>query len=263
MRADGHILVIGGAGVDQKGRPRATVQLRQSNPGHLYQGWGGVARNIAENLARLGLAVSLVSAVGDDAAGRGLLESCRACGIRTEATHVVPGQPTGGYLEVMDADGDLLVAVSDYGLLEDALSVAWWQGQAALFAEAQALVLDLNLPAPSLAAVLDLARASGLAVMVDPTSATHSVKLLPFLPQLYLVTPNAAEASVLCGWEVPAADPASAAAFSQDDMAMIARLPSRHSPPEAPCATAWCASPGRAASGRTRRRRCRPTRRWN
>jgi sugar/nucleoside kinase (ribokinase family) len=37
-------------------------------------GYGGVGRNISEGLARKGAAVTLISVVGDDASGRGLLQ---------------------------------------------------------------------------------------------------------------------------------------------------------------------------------------------
>ena len=41
-----------------------------SNPARMSTGFGGVARNVAENLARLGVPVALVSRVGDDDSGR-------------------------------------------------------------------------------------------------------------------------------------------------------------------------------------------------
>jgi len=61
------VLVVGAAGLDLKVRPRtAEVALGRSNPGEIRWGWGGVARNMAENLARLGTEVQLITAVGDD-----------------------------------------------------------------------------------------------------------------------------------------------------------------------------------------------------
>jgi sugar/nucleoside kinase (ribokinase family) len=70
------VMVFGGAIVDQIATPldRHTRLIRgSSNPGTLTTSYGGVGRNISEALGRAGAAVALVSAVGDDAAGKGLL----------------------------------------------------------------------------------------------------------------------------------------------------------------------------------------------
>ena len=65
------VVVVGGAVVDllcvpDKGTP---LLPRTSTPGHLEMASGGVARNVADGLARLGAAPLLVSAVGDDGLG--------------------------------------------------------------------------------------------------------------------------------------------------------------------------------------------------
>ena len=60
------ILVIGAMGLDAKGRVTSPMDLGGSVPGVIRCSPGGVARNIAENLARMGLEVTLISAVGAD-----------------------------------------------------------------------------------------------------------------------------------------------------------------------------------------------------
>ncbi|MEZ5220286.1 MAG: PfkB family carbohydrate kinase [Ilumatobacteraceae bacterium] len=46
--------VIGGANIDMKAQSRARAATHTSNPGRTSMTPGGVGRNIAENLARLG-----------------------------------------------------------------------------------------------------------------------------------------------------------------------------------------------------------------
>ena len=70
----GHILVIGATLLDVKGKPDSGLEPGTSNPGHIRRTRGGTARNVAENLGRLGLEVVLLTAVGDDDTGRYLLE---------------------------------------------------------------------------------------------------------------------------------------------------------------------------------------------
>ena len=65
------VVVVGGAVVDLLCLPDKGTPLlpRTSTPGHLEMASGGVARNVADGLARLGAAPLLVSAVGDDGLG--------------------------------------------------------------------------------------------------------------------------------------------------------------------------------------------------
>src|SRR5690606_2286804 len=67
------IAVIGGAVLDRKYHARHELIMGTSTPVEGHRNFGGVARNVAENLARLGATVSFVSAVGDDLSGRELL----------------------------------------------------------------------------------------------------------------------------------------------------------------------------------------------
>ena len=61
------IAVIGGANIDISAKHSAPVAVAgDSQRGKISVSAGGVARNIAENLARLGSAVQLITGLGDD-----------------------------------------------------------------------------------------------------------------------------------------------------------------------------------------------------
>ena len=64
-----HVLVIGAANLDIKGIPEEPLLAGTSIPGQIRTSLGGVARNIAENLARLDVDTVLLTAVGDDPTG--------------------------------------------------------------------------------------------------------------------------------------------------------------------------------------------------
>ena len=147
-------VVIGGANVDLKARSARRATSATSNPGHASMAPGGVGRNIAENLARLGDRVHLVSIVGRDALGDNLLEHTAAAGVRIE--HVArTDQPTGTYTAVLDVDGELLVAIAD---MEATAELGPEQLHAArdVIATAGVLVLDGNLSREALDHALDL-----------------------------------------------------------------------------------------------------------
>ena len=81
-----HVLVVGAAGLDTKGRADGPLQPDTSNPGRIRIGVGGVARNVAENLARLGEHAILLSAVGDDRSGLRIREQALDAGAEVLAT---------------------------------------------------------------------------------------------------------------------------------------------------------------------------------
>ena len=65
------VSIIGGITADIEGLPYDRLIQGDSNPGKITMSYGGVGRNIVENLARLGTSVSFISVAGDDFPGRG------------------------------------------------------------------------------------------------------------------------------------------------------------------------------------------------
>jgi pseudouridine kinase len=194
------VVVVGGANMDIKAHSREAVQLRTSNPGTARTTPGGVGRNIAENLARLGSPTHLVAAVGRDAFGEQVTAATRAAGVMVD--HLVVGDgETGTYLAVMDVTGELLVAVSNMALTER-LTVAQLGGARDLVGNADLLVLDGNLPPEVCAWLLDVAAAAAVPVVLDPVSVAKARHLATTLsPQrpLLALTPNLDELESVVG----------------------------------------------------------------
>lgn len=76
-------------------------------------------------------------------------------------------QPTGTYTAILDADGELVLAVADMSAT-DSLSLEELDRD--LLAGASLVVVDCNLRPATLAHTLELARAAGVRVVVDPVS---------------------------------------------------------------------------------------------
>ncbi|AEM83596.1 PfkB family carbohydrate kinase [Streptomyces violaceusniger] len=200
LRQEHAVVVIGGANVDIKVRSLAPVAYRTSNPGRSHTSPGGVARNVAENLARLGTPTHLIAAVGQDAAGERLLTETQAAGVRIDHVHRGP-HPTGTYTAVLDADGDLVVAIADMAAT-DALSPEHLHAARELIGHAGLLVLDGNLSPRVLSYVLDIAAATGVQTLIDPVSVPKAALLAPLFATgrpVFAVTPNVAELGALTG----------------------------------------------------------------
>lgn len=191
------VLVIGAAALDMIGRLQAAPQSGTSNPSLIRSSFGGVARNVAENLARLGQPVNLLGAVGADQVGDQLIEQLNAAGVDTQAVLRSAEYPTGAYMAAYDERGALQLALDDMRIIS-LITPQVIQAHEALFEQAGMLFLDANLAPETLQSALRLAHRFNLRVCADPASSGLAPRLRPHLSSLYLVTPNTREAGVLC-----------------------------------------------------------------
>lgn len=204
MDADQLVIVIGASGIDVKGQAAVSPQMGRSNLGVVRNSVGGVARNIAENLARLEVPTLLLSTVGHDHFGNRVLEHTAATGVDVSHVLRVPDTHTGSYVAVLDDGGKVMVAISEYDIVEH-ITPRYLQQQRALFAAAAMLVIDANLSDRTMASAFMWAERYNVPVCADPTSPELAKRLIPYLPALYMVAPDAAEAAILCGAETPPA----------------------------------------------------------
>jgi pseudouridine kinase len=147
---NGYVLVLGGANMDISATTQQALVPADSNPGVVRSAPGGVARNVAENLARFGVDTRLLAAVGDDPYGRSLLETTRRAGVDVQGCWVLAGQTTSTYMSLHGPAGDLAVAVNDMRILE-CLTPELLAAHAERVRHAAALVVDCNLTADALA----------------------------------------------------------------------------------------------------------------
>ena len=197
MRNDAlYVAVVGGANVDIQGRPYKSLIERDSNPGHVQVSPGGVARNVAENLARLGIAVRLISAVGDDEHGRQLLQACLATGVEPDLMQRIGAQPTATYLAIVDERGDMRLAISDTAVLEQ-LSIEYLESCRDQFNGAALTVIDTNLAEGALEWIV--ATAADKPLFVDTVSSSKAERIKPYLAGIHTLKASRIEAEKLTG----------------------------------------------------------------
>lgn len=201
------LVCIGGANLDRKLQSLGPLHLHSSNPARQSETPGGVARNIAENLARLGLPTRLLSAFGDDAAGQALQQQAAQLRIDTRGSLQVRGAATGSYTAVLDADGELILALAQMALIEQ-LTPEFLQLSAPQRADAALLVADLNLGADSIAALIDEARLHATPLVLVAVSVPKMDRLPPDLQGAQCLILNEAELQALLGGQ-PLHSPAS------------------------------------------------------
>ncbi|GGR05277.1 carbohydrate kinase family protein [Deinococcus ruber] len=193
------VLVVGGINADVLGRTLSAPVLHTSNPAHASVTPGGVARNIAETLARLGVAARLLGAVGTDVLGTGVLDATERAGVDVSGVLHLRGQ-TGTYLAVLNDAGELHIGLAAMELT-DTLTPEVAAGWAAEVAGALLLILDANLPAQTVRMLLDAAQTAGVRTVLDPVSAPKAARLRGLLDGVFLLTPDRAELEALGGLE--------------------------------------------------------------
>jgi pseudouridine kinase len=201
-----HFLIIGATLLDSKGKPRAGLEPGTSNPANIRHTRGGTARNVAENLARFGAEVRLLSAVGDDRTGRLLLAQTAEAGVDVSDIQVISGERTGSYIAILDEQGSLSVALDDVSIMAH-VSPSYLYQNRRLFRDACMILFDGSLDEASIAMIVRLATQYNVPLCADPSSARLAYKLKEYLPQLHLVVPNEVEAAALSEIDFSGFDP--------------------------------------------------------
>jgi pseudouridine-5'-phosphate glycosidase/sugar/nucleoside kinase (ribokinase family) len=173
--ARSQVVVMGGIVLDIVAKPDEELIPRTSNPATCRESDGGVGRNIAEVLGRLGAKPLLYSAVGNDSRGLALLGRLETdCGVAMcrDTIKVFDSSTTATYLAVLDGDGDMHVACADMAIHERIPTPP----DDVLKASAM-LVVDANPPAETLREAVKRARLFGVEVFLEPTSVPRAIQI--------------------------------------------------------------------------------------
>ncbi|MDE1535905.1 MULTISPECIES: ribokinase [Actinotignum] len=187
------ILVVGGYGVGLSfftERPPADGETVSG--ARFSQEHGGKASNQAVGVARLGIPVSLLTAVGSDWYAHAAREMWAAEGVDASAVVTKEGVTMVGAI-ITDATGENRIILAN-GVL-DQLSPADIGAHAAIFESADTVLISCEIPAPSVARAITFGRAAGARVILNPAP----VPRLPehVLRQVDVITPNETEALAL------------------------------------------------------------------
>jgi len=193
------VVVVGGANTDIVGHPFAPLVAHDSNPGFVEWSAGGVGRNIADNLARLGVTTHLVTALGGDFTAQELATECSCVGVALDYVLVVPDLPGSLYVAILDERGEMEVALSDMRALERITPDVLAERREA-FERASLVVADANISAESLEW---LAHEVSAPILLDPVSTAKAARARGILDRLAALKCNVIEAAEILGVPEP------------------------------------------------------------
>jgi pseudouridine kinase len=196
LQKDKKVVVFGAASLDVVGRPEGIPEPGTSSPAMVRTSYGGVARNVAETLARLGQPTALVTVVGNDSIGRAILRHLDHLDVDISASIKVEDYRTAAYLAVLNEQGDLYFGLDDMNIL-NCLTPERLRACAGLLADASLVFVDANLPPAALKTIFAMAERANIPVIADATSGAVAPRLEPYISQMYLLTANRSEANAL------------------------------------------------------------------
>lgn len=211
------LICIGGATLNRKYKLNQPAIMGTSNPATGYRNFGGVSRNVAENLARLGAAVALLSVVGEDESGRALLRQLQDIGVDVSQTLVTSNAATAEYAAVLDPGKDLIMGIADmqaFDLITPSLIDKAWPH----LSSASWVFVDCNPTAEALAELFQRKRSGAKFKLAADTVSVHKAQRLPRdLTGLDVLFTNVDEARALLG------DGHSAASAAEIGQQLVAR----------------------------------------
>ena len=205
-RRPGRIICFGGAAIDHRYIAQDAIRTGTSNPAAGSSSFGGVARNVAVNLARLGVGTSLVSVVGDDPNGRSLIRHLGDLGIDAQGVRVAPDRRTAEYAALLHPDGGLAVGMADMAIFDslvlDDLSCALRRLGAVDW-----IFADGNLPARVLAGLIEGDARGSARLAVDAVSGPKAERLPQNLSGIDVLFLNLDEAAAVLRMPVAGLSP--------------------------------------------------------
>jgi len=190
------LLVVGSANMDLIVR---TPRMPEPGETVLGKGFatapGGKGANQAVAIARQGARCVFLGMVGDDDFGKALIDGMTSAGVDCGHVIVTAEAATGVAVIIVDAKGENSIVVAsgaNYKMTPDDIYHA-----ESLFAAADVVVLQLELPLPTVRAARSLAVKNGCKVVLDPAPAPQS--LPQELCQVDVITPNVSEAEIITG----------------------------------------------------------------
>lgn len=193
------VIVIGGITADIEGNPYHQLIMGDSNPGKIAMSYGGVGRNITENLSRMGVSVSLVSVAGDDFAGRGAVRELENLGADVKHVKLLQEENTAVYMSILNLVGDMELALCNMDVLER-ISIDFIEEAYDSMKNAKIIAIDTNLTEETLEYTTD--KLKDIPLFLDPVSVTKAERAKKLIGRFHTIKPNRMEAEILSGMTI-------------------------------------------------------------
>lgn len=194
-----YVLVLGISIIDILGFCGNKYKPSDSIPGNIKVSFGGVCRNIAENLARVDVNTQFISVVGDDKNGKDILDHSKQIGYCMENSLVLENSSTPTYMAILNEDGEMMSAVVD---MESAnkLDEEFINSKADIIRNSEYTIVDSD--NPKLLEYILKKFEGETNFILDPISSAKAERIKHLIPYFHTIKPNRYEAEALCGFKI-------------------------------------------------------------
>ena len=210
------IVCIGAANLDRKFFVHNELIYGTSNPIHSAHSVGGVVRNIAENLGRLGQNVTLITTRGDDAEWSRIENESEAY-INLDFSAIIPGMSTGAYTALINGEGEMEYGFADMDIY-DSFTPDILIKQTYILKRAKCIIVDLNVPKVSLDFITAYAKKHDINLVLIPVSGPKMERLPDNLEPVNWLIINRDETEAHFGIEINNDDELKSAARRWNDL---------------------------------------------
>ena len=191
------VICIGAAFVDELFHMKEEMIVASTVPASVTKTAGGVSRNIAHQLALLGVQVQLISVFGNDSDGDWLKRTCAYAGVKLDASITKEGL-SGKYTGILNLDGSLFTAFLT-NAATNLITPSHLERHKDLLKTASYILADANISFDTGEWLLAFSNETGIPFILEPVSVPPARKFKGMdLKGLHLVTPNEDELPVLC-----------------------------------------------------------------
>lgn len=189
------IVVIGAVFVDVKGYPEAAYIPAGRNVGRVEQVYGGVGRNVAEDIANCELRPTFVSLVDNTPTGEDVVRQLKNHKVNTDYIPAVR-DGMGTWLAVFDNDGDVVASISKRPNLMPIVDILEEKGDE-IFAAADSVVIEVDIDKEIVKKSLKLAQKYQKPIYAVVANMSIALERRDFLLQMDGFVCNQQEAGIL------------------------------------------------------------------
>ena len=189
------IVVMGAVFVDIKGYPDGIYIPAGRNAGRVEQIYGGVSRNVTEDIANCELRPTFISLVDDTAIGGDVIRQLQNHKVDTRFVRQVP-DGMGTWLAVFDNEGDVVASISKRPNLMPILETLEEHGDE-IFSQADSIVIEVDMDKAIVKKTLVLAKKYNKPVYGVVANMSIGLERRDFLKELSAFVCNIQEAGLL------------------------------------------------------------------
>lgn len=200
------IVVFGAVFVDIKGYPLTQYIPKGRNVGRVIQVHGGVSRNVAEDIANVGLNPTFVSVVDDSGIGADVIRKLNEHHVNTEYIRK-SADGLGTWLAVFDNQGDVVASISKRPDLSMIGEILKEKGDE-IISGADSIVVEIDMDSELISQIFALAEKYGKDIYAVVSNMSLAMKRRELLKKCRCIVCNDQEAGMLFSEEYGNGDPA-------------------------------------------------------